>query len=84
MAKAIIGWEGGIQFRVQYAARQDGVVFKRMQSKGAYGYKWSPWRYANMKVSLTQYPTCITQGFSNAYLADPVYSTFKNWRLPAD
>lgn len=80
-SKPVAKYEGGIQERVQAAVRNDGQVFRRYQSKGAYGYVWSAWRQAE-RISTAAMPLSLSSGFSTLFKVDG--DTYRNFpcRLP--
>jgi len=78
---AIQGYAGGIQSLVEAAVSETGKVFKRYQSKGAYGYAWGPWTDTGMTVPADAPPGSIESGFSTLYRMQG--ETWKKWRLPA-
>lgn len=82
MAKPIKAYQGGIQFRVQYAVRADGVCFRRLQSRTGRGYSWSAWKIYSV-LDAGALPDVMSAGFSSCYPADS-YSGWQKWRLPND
>lgn len=79
MAKAIKTYDGGINFRVQAAIREDGVLFTRCQGRNCYGYAWSKWK-RHGQYDVNNLPRTIPAGFANLYPTD-FYTKF-NPRLP--
>jgi hypothetical protein len=82
MSKCIAAWHGGINFIMQYAASDGGVLYKRFQERSRYGVKWGKWQYAGT-VDIRQLPSTIPAGFGNARLAGKYDCVgWQRWRLP--
>lgn len=90
MAKAIALYTGGINFLVERAVREDGVVFQRLQDKHPrFGYRWGPWKTTgevygeNMRANP---PASVVCGFATLFLRDGMNlneERAKRLRLPA-
>jgi len=66
--RAIAGYEGGVNFLMQYGIKEDGAVYKRFKEKSQYGYVWGKWDRDNSKmVDPKNLPLSIPAGFGNAY-----------------
>lgn len=64
--KIVKKYAGGINFLAQAAIRADGALFMRVQERGPYGYKWSPWRLKRTIDPLNP-PNTVAAGFANLY-----------------
>ena len=74
MSKAVAIWTGGVHELRHYALREDGQMFKRFQSRGRYGYKWSAWEPAmgiGQAMDMSNLPTTVSSGFATLYRCTP-------------
>ena len=78
--KAIAKYAGGFTFKAQAAVRADGAIFRRVQEKTAWGYRWTAWRKSG-SCDPASPPETIPCGFSD--LRRPTFYTDFNPRLPA-
>ena len=64
MAKALAAWAGGIHNLIEFAAREDGALFRRNQYRDPrFGYRWTKWaRWGAVDVATL--PEVIEAGFS--------------------
>jgi hypothetical protein len=59
MSKAVAIYTGGITERREVAVRDDGMVFRRCQDKGRYGYFWTKWTTSTQRIDVGQLPDVL-------------------------
>lgn len=80
-AAAVAFYDGGIEYRIEYAVRADGVVFARHQENTRRGYRWGAWKTNGLKLDVASLPTSVEAGFSTLRLRE---GRHQGLRLPVD